>query len=465
MSEEKSTKVLNVQEIARDKVMLEIEISTEKVKKAIDHAYREVINKVNIPGFRKGKAPRKLVESKFGKEYFYHEAQNELVTPAFITALNETNIKPIASELKDIFIEEGKPMTFKIEVQKEPVFDIKETAGIALTGGPVEVTEKEIEGRMDELKQRHAKLEIVTDRPAQSGDFVIIDYQGYLNGELSNAIKGAGAMFEIGAKRAIEGFEDGIIGMSLNEEKDLDLKFPENYHGEDLSGKDVRFHITLKEIKIKVVPESNDDFAKLLGEFNTLSELRDDIRQKLLDSKDEHQKAHYKEQICAHLLEKNPEVEAPEAMVEKELDGIIKNYELEFIYRRMDFKQYLQSVGQTVEDFKKRHHGDAIRNVKISNILSSIGQHEKINATEEEVKEKIQKLALSVGKTYSDVRKHVEEEGNLVYIKDEIVHQKVHELLINKAKITIDPNYKCGHENDHEHVHGESCDHGHDHEA
>ncbi|EKD69099.1 MAG: hypothetical protein ACD_47C00259G0001 [uncultured bacterium] len=461
MSHVKSTKVLNVQQIDKDKVLLEIEVAADRVQKAIDGAYREVVHKVNIPGFRRGKAPRSIIEMRFGKEYFYEEAQKELLTPAYIEVLNDQNIRPIGSELKDVFIEEGKPLVFKIEIQKEPVFDIKEYNGIHLTGGPIAVEDAEIDSKIEDLRNRHAKLEIITDRPAATGDFVIIDYQGYINEEKSEGIKGADVMFELGAKKAITGFEEGIAGMQIGSEKDLFLKFPEDYHSKDYAGKDVRFNIKLKEIKVRILPEANDDLAKMLGEFNTLAELRDDIRRKLLESKTEHQKGHYREQICNFLLEKNPQVDAPEAMIEKELDRIIKNYEIEFMYRRMDFAHYLQATGQNVDDFRSRHTDDAQRNVKITNILSSIGEYEKIAANEEEVKARIEKLALSVGKTYDDILKHVEEHGELVYMREEIVHQKVYELIIGKADITIDPNYKCTHDHDHEHDH-DGHDHGHE---
>lgn len=458
MSQVSSTKVLNVSQIDKDKVLLEIEIAPEKVKKAIESAYREVARNVKIPGFRPGKAPRSIIEMRFGKEYFYEEAQKELLTPAYIEVLNTQNIRPIGSELKDVFIEEGKPLVFKIEVQKEPIFDIKDYTGIPLTGGPIAVEESEVDSKIEDLRNRHAKLEIVTGRPAAMGDFVIIDYQGYINEEKSEGIKGGDVMFELGSKKAITGFEEGIAGMSIGEEKDLFLKFPDDYHSKDYAGKEVRFHIKLKEIKFRQLPEANDDLAKMLGEFNTLADLKDDIRKKIIESKTQHQKGHYREQICKFLLEKNPQVDAPEAMVDKELDRIIKNYEIEFMYRRMNFEHYLQATGQTVADFRNRHTEDAARNVKITNILSSIGEHEKISATEEEIKERLEKLALSVGKTYSEILKHVEEHGELVYMREEIVHQKVYEVIISKADITIDPNYKCTHEHD---AHGHE---GHDHE-
>jgi len=446
MSQVSSTKVLNVSQIDKDKVLLEIEIAPEKVKKAIESAYRQVARNVKIPGFRPGKAPRSIIQMRFGKEYFYEEAQKELLTPAYIEVLNVQNIRPISSELKDVFIEEGKPLVFKIEVQKEPVFDIKDYTQIPLTGGPIAIEESEVDSKIEDLRNRHAKLEVVADRPAAMGDFVIIDYQGYINEEKSEGIKGSGTMFELGSKKAITGFEEGIAAMTAGEEKDLFLKFPEDYHNKDYAGKDVRFHIQLKEIKFRQLPAADDDLAKLLGEFNTLADLKEDIRKKIIESKTQHQKGHFKEQICNFLLEKNPQVDAPEAMVDKELDRIIKNYQLEFMYRRMDFEHYLQATGQTVDDFRKRHIQDAERNVKITNILSSIGEHEKISATEEEIKERLERLALSVGKTYSEILKRAEEHGELVYMREEIVHQKVYDLIISKAVITIDPNYKCTHE-------------------
>ena len=467
MSQTKSTKVLSVQDLSKDRVMLEIEVSADRVKKAIDSVYREVVRNVNIPGFRRGKAPRSIIEMRFGKEYFYSEAQKELLTPAYIEVLNDSNIRPIGSELKDVFIEEGKPLVFKIEIQKEPIFDVKDYLNIPMVGGPIEVSEKEINDKIEDFRNRYAKLETLTGRPAQIGDFAIIDYQGYINEEISDGIKGNDVMFELGAKRAITGFEEGICGMELNTEKDLFLKFPDDYHSKDYASKEVRFHINLKELKNRILPEANDELAKMLGEFNTLADLKEDVKKKAIESKTEHQKGHYREQICNYLLEKNPQVEAPESMVEKELDRIIKNYEIEFMYRRMNFEHYLQSTGQSVEDFRQRHMDDAKRNVKITNLLSSIGEHEKINSTEEELKTRLEKLAMSVGKTYSDVLKHVEENGELVYMREEIVHQKVYDLLIEKADLTIDPNYKCtehDHAHAHDHVHGEECDHDHSHE-
>jgi len=214
-----------------------------------------------------------------------------------------------------------------------------------------------------------------------------------------------------------------------------------------------------------VLPELNDDFAKLLGEVNTLDELREDIKNKLLESRNEHQQSHFKAQIADHLIEKNPQVDSPETMVEKELDRIIKNYEIEFLMRRLDLNHYLQAMGMTAQQFRERHKESAVKNVRMSNILSSIAEHENIQATDEEIKTKIEKFAQSIGKPFSVVKKQVEEEGNLVYMREEIVHQKVMEMLIQKASIELDPNYKCSHEDHHEHDHDhDNCDeHGHDH--
>lgn len=461
MSEIKGAQVLNLQNVEKDKVLVEIQVPAERVNKAIETVYRDIAKKIRIDGFRPGKAPRKIVEMRVGKDYFYAEAQKELLTPAFIEVLNQTNIKPLSSELKDVFIEENKPMVFKIEIQKEPIFDVKEYEGIEVKGAPVEVATKEVDDKIEELRQRYAKLEPVTDRTAETGDFAMVDYRGYIGEVEAKSVKGDGVMIEIGSKKMIAGLEDGIIGMTPGTEKDVNLKYPENYHNSEYAGKDVRFHIVLKELKKKTLPELNDDFAKRLGEFNTFEELKSDVLKKLTESKEEHQKMHFKEQMCEHLIAKNPQIEVSEIMVDKELDRIINNYELQFMYRRMDLHSYLKSIGQSLEDFRQHHRDAAVRNVKISTLLSSIAEHEKITSSEEEVTSKIQQTALSVGRPYADVRKHLEEEGNLIYMKEEIVHQKVFDVLISRAKITIDPDYKC----EHEHSHDEDSEHEHSHEA
>lgn len=463
MSENRTAQVLNVKPIEKNKVLLEVQVAPERVARSIETVYRKIVKSVNIPGFRPGKAPRHIVENRVGKENFMAEVQNDLLTPAFIEALNETNIKPLNSELKEVTLEEGKPMVFKIEVEKEPIFDVKDYQGIPLKGAPIEASDGDIDEKIGELRERNARLDPVTDRPSQQGDFAIIDYQGYIGGEISDGIKGTNQMFEIGAKRAIAGFEEGLVGMKIGDRKDLFLRFPDDYHSKDYAGKEVRFDVTLKELKNKVLPEVNDDFAKQLGEVNTINELREDIKNRIIESRNDHQKHHFREQIADYLIEKNPQVDSPEPMVEKELDRIIKNYEIEFLMRRLDLNHYLQSMGMTQQQFRERHRGAAVKGVKMSNILSSIAEHERIQATDEEVKTKIEKFAQSIGKPFSVVKKQVEEEGNLVYMREEIVHQKVYDMLIGKASLTLDPNYKCEHEKHHDHDHEHDHDHGHEH--
>ena len=415
-----------------NELKLEFKIEAAKFDEAIKTVYAKSAKYFNIPGFRKGKAPMQIVEKHYGTEIFYEDAFNEVVPGEYERELKENNIEAVSKpdiEIKQIG--KGQDLIFTAVVQTKPEVKLGKYKGIQLKKIEYNVSDEDINHELGHMAERNSRLIVVEDRPVENGDIVVIDFEGFVDGKAFEGGKAENYELTIGSNTFIPGFEEQIIGMKIDEEKDINVKFPEEYFSEELKGKDAIFKIKLHEIKKKELPELNDDFAKDASEFDTLEELKNSIKEKL--EEENKSRAKYEtEDAAIKAVTKEIEVEIPSGMIETEIDNIIKDLETRLMYQGIQFDKYLQMTGKTMEEFRKDNKEQATDSVRTRLALEAVVKAENIVATEEEINDKIKEMATTYGKTEEELK---ENEQFMKYVEDSIKNEKVINFIVSNAKI------------------------------
>ena len=381
-----------------NEVKLEITIEAEKFDEAMKKVYFKSAKYFNIPGFRKGKAPMNIVEKYYGKEIFYEDAFNEVVPEEFEQALKDNNIEAVSRPDIDIKqIGKGQDLIFTAVVQTKPEAELGKYKGIEIKKIEYNVTDHDIEHELGHMQEKNSRLVSIDDRPVENGDITIIDFEGSVDGVPFDGGKAEGHELEIGSGSFIPGFEDQIVGMKIDEEKDINVKFPEEYFSKDLAGKDAVFKVKLHEIKKKELPELDDEFAKDVSEFDTLKELKDSIKEKLETQNNERAKYETQDAVIKAVSE-NTKLDIPSGMIELEIDNMLKDIETRLSYQGLKLEQYFKMMGQTEEEVRKEYEPQAIEGIKSRLTLEAIIKKEKIEATDEEIDAKIKEMAENYGK-------------------------------------------------------------------
>ncbi|SHH33108.1 trigger factor [Caloranaerobacter azorensis DSM 13643] len=414
-------------------VTLKIEIDEKKFKEGVQKAYLKNRHKFNIPGFRKGKAPRKIIEARYGEGIFYEDAINIVFPEAYNEAIKQHNLKPVDRPVIDIEqIESGKPVVFTAEVIVKPEVKLGDYKGIEVEKIEYNVTEKDVEDELKSMQERNVRLVEVTDRPAKEGDILTIDYEGYVDGEKFEGGTAYNQILEIGSGKFIPGFEEQLVGKNKDEEFEINVKFPEEYHAKDLAGKDATFKIKIHEIKEKDLPELDDEFAKDVSEFDTLDELKEDIKKRLEKQAKDIEKAERENKVIEKVIEA-AEVDIPEVMIDNEVDYQLRNFEFTLRYQGLDLNKYLELTNTKVEDLKEKFRPEAEKTVKTELVLEAIAEKENIKETEEDLDEELKKIADGYGQDFEKFKKNIREE-ELEYIKEGIIRRKTVEFLVENAK-------------------------------
>jgi len=415
-----------------NELKLEFTIEAKKFDEGMKKVYAKTAKYINIPGFRKGKAPMAVVEKHYGPEVFYEDTFNEIVPEEYERELKENNIEAVSKpgiEVKQIG--KGQDLIFTAVVQTKPEVKLGKYKGIQINKVEYNVSDEDINHELGHMAERNSRLVNVEDRPVEDGDITVIDFEGFVDGVAFEGGKAENHELKIGSKTFIPGFEDQIIGMKIDEERDINVKFPEEYFSEELKGKDAVFKVKLHEIKKKELPELNDDFAKDTSEFDTLEELKASIKEKL-EHENKHRAEHEMEDAVVKAAVETVEVEIPSGMVETEIDNMVKDMETRLSYQGVRLEQYLQMVGKSMEDFKKEHEENAKTSVKTRLTLEAIVKAENLEASEEEVNKKVEEMAAMYGKTSEELKAN---EQFITYIKDSIKNEAVVNFLIENAKI------------------------------
>lgn len=415
-----------------NEVKLELTIEAQKFDEAIQKVYFKSAKYFNIPGFRKGKAPIQIVEKYYGKEIFYEDAFNEVVPEELEIALKENKIEVVSKADIDVKqIGKGQDLIFTAIFQTKPEAELGKYKGIEIEKVEYTVSDEDIEHELSHMQEHNARLISVEDRPVEKGDNTVIDFEGFVDGVAFEGGKAEGHELEIGSNTFIPGFEDQIIGMKIEEEKDIQVKFPEEYFSKDLAGKEATFQVKLHEIKKKELPELNDDFAKDVSEFDTLEELKKSIQDKMEKENAQKQKYETEDAVIKAVCE-NVKVEIPSGMIENEIEDMLKNIETKLSYQGLKLDQYLQMMGKTQEEMKKEYEPQAIESIKSRLMLEAVIKAEKIEAIEDEINEKIKEMAKNYGKSEEEFLKN---DNIRNYIKQGIESEKALEFLVKNAKM------------------------------
>lgn len=417
-----------------NKVTLKITVDNNKFEAAVTKAYNKNKGKYNIPGFRKGKAPKVVIETQYGKGIFYNDAIELLFPEVYPAALDELNIDPIDRpdlDVEEISKDNGLVMVVNVEVR--PEFELGTYKGIEVSKVDNTVTEEEVQSELQEMINKNARLVSVEDKAIESGDTAVIDFEGFESGVAFEGGKGENYSLVIGSNSFIPGFEDQLVGKKSGEEVKVNVTFPTEYHAENLAGKAVVFNVKINDVKVKELAELDDEFAKDTSEFDTLAELKADVRARL--EKDAQNKADA--QMRNTIVDKvtaNTEVEVPSVMVEHQIDNMLMELNYQLQYQGLSLQQLLSMTGRDVAELREERKADAEKLVKSSLVLEAIAKEENIEATDEDLNDELEKMS-SMYNMETDKLKSSLRENDIEDIKGQVKIRKTIDLLVDNATI------------------------------
>ncbi len=418
--------------VETNKFELELEVTPEEFEKAINEVYKRESRRMNVPGFRKGKAPRAFIEKYYGGEVFFQAAVDHLYNPMMTNAIDMSGLDVVG--VNDFHVEEigkEKGILANLTVTVQPEVKIEGYKGIEVTKEPVEPTEAEIDAEIDRVRQRNSRVVTVEDRAAQDGDIVVIDFDGYTDGKQFDGGKAENFDLTLGSGQFIPGFEEQVVGHNSGEEFDVNVKFPEDYHAEELKGKDATFKIKLHEIKHRELPEVDDEFVKDVSEFDTVEDYRKDLANNVRTRKERANEMNIEQQLVKAVIDK-VEAEVPDMMVEREIDEIINSFDMQLRDQGMNLETYLKYTQGTVDSLRDQYRERAGQQVRVRLGLAKIAQLEELPVTEEDTEAEYQKLADAYGMALEAVK-------NVVRAKDinkDIANQKAMDFIKENAVIT-----------------------------
>ena len=416
-----------------NEVKLNVTIKAEKFDEAIKKVYFKSAKYFNIPGFRKGKAPMNIVEKYYGKEIFYEDAFNEVVPEELEKAVEENKLQVVSRpDIEVTQIGKGQDLIFTAVFQTKPEAELGKYKGVEIKKIEYKVTDEDVEHELGHMQEHNSRLISVEDRPVEKGDIANINFEGFVDGVAFEGGKAENHDLEIGSNTFIPGFEDQIIGMNIDEEKDIQVKFPEEYFSKDLAGKDATFKVKVNEIKKKELPKLDDEFAKDVSEFDTLKELKESIKEKQQKQNDERAKYETQDAVMKAVCE-NVKVDIPSGMIETETENMLKDMEQRLAYQGLKLDQYLQMMGKTKEEMQKEYEPQAIEAIKSRLALEAVIKAEKIEVAEIDIDEKIREMAKNYGKENDE--EFLKNENVRNYIKQGLESEKAIEFLVENAKI------------------------------
>lgn len=417
-----------------NKVNLKITVDNNKFEAAVNKAYNKSRNKYNIPGFRKGKAPRIVIETQYGKGIFYNDAIEILFPEVYPEAIKELDIDPIDNpdlDIEEISKDNGLVMVLNVEVK--PEFELGNYKGIEIAKVENTVSDENVDAKLQEMVEKNARLVSVEDKALEDGDTAIIDFEGFENGVAFDGGKGENYNLVIGSNTFIPGFEEQLVGKKAGEEVEVNVTFPEEYHSQDLAGKPVVFNVKINDVKVKELSALDDEFAKDTSEFDSLDELKADVRAKLEEEAKNRADAETRNSVVEKVAE-NTEIEIPEVMIQHQIDNMLNELNYQLQYQGFGLQQLLEMTGRTMEELREERKEDAKKLVKSSLVLEAITKAEGIEATEEEFKAELEKMAsaynMEVEKIEASLRDADKED-----IKGQIKIRKTIDLLVDNATI------------------------------
>jgi len=422
---------IKIEEINPVKKRISVEIPWEEVKKELDAAYRTVGKKARVKGFRPGKTPRHILETYF-REDAEGEAVSNLVQRSFEEAVQANSLQPVARpEIDQNGIQPEKSFTYSATLEVEPVVEPRGYLGMELSREDASVTDRDVEERLEELRHMYSSLQDVEgDRPVQNGDFLLIDFEGKLGTEPRKELTEAGFRIEVGSKRLVPGFEDALVGMRKGESKEFTVRFPENYHIKDFAEQDITFHVTVRDVKVKVLPALDDQFIKNFERYENIEALRDDLRKSLAEEKSVRAKDALRKAINDRLLDANP-FEVPEAFVERQILGMMIEYQRRMVINGMDPENAAKVAANLHDQFR----GEAARLVRTGILLRKIAEKEAIAVDDAEIDARIREMAGRYGRDFGTMKASYETDNLTEHLKDQILEEKTLDFIESRANI------------------------------
>ena len=388
---------VQVEKLEKNMAKLTVEVPAEEVEKAIQAAYLKEKNKISMPGFRKGKVPRAMIEKMYGAAVFYEEAANILIQDNYAKAMEESKEDIVSRPTIDVVqIESGKPFIFTAEVAVRPEVTLGKYKGVQVTKIDTTVTDEEVEAALEKEQQKNSRTVSVTDRPVQTGDTAVIDFEGFVDGVAFEGGKGENHPLEIGSHSFIEGFEDQLVGHNAGEEVEVNVTFPEKYQAAELAGKPAVFKVKINEIKTKELPELNDEFAQDVSEFDTLAEYKEDLRKHLEVSKENDAKRAKEDEAIKKIIDKST-MELPDAMIDTQCENMINEFAQRISQSGLTMDQYMQFSGMTIDGLKEQVRPEAITRIQSSLVLEQIAKEENIEVSDDEINAEVEKMAAQYG--------------------------------------------------------------------
>ncbi len=422
--------VKNVEKKENHTATFEVEIDAAAFDAAVNRAYLKNKKQISVPGFRKGKAPRMVIEGMYGKEVFYDDAVNDIAPEALAFAVEQEKLDTVGRPtIKDMNVSDEKVLTLSFEVALYPEVTLGQYKGLEVEREKSEISDSEVDAEIARVQKRNARI-MTAERAAKMGDTAVIDFEGFVDGTPFDGGKGENYSLALGSHSFIPGFEEQVVGMSAGEEKDIDVKFPEDYH-EGLSGKDAVFHVVCHEIKESILPELDDEFAKDVSEFDTLAEYRESIRKNLQETREKTVERSFREAVLNKAAE-NITVEIPDAMVDEQHEIMISDYSNSLMNQGIELEQYIAMMGMNMDTFRMNTRPSAARQLRVNLMLDQVAKEEGFEVTDEDIETELQKMADAYHLKIEDVRAAVPVEN----LRKDILERKAADLICESAIAT-----------------------------
>ena len=423
---------LQVEKLEKNMAKLTIEVSPEELEGALQHAYLKNRKQITIPGFRKGKVPRQIIEKMYGPSFFYEDAVNELIPSAYEKAVDECELELVSRpEVSIVQIEKGKPFIFTAEVAVKPEVELGQYKGIEVEKQDTAATDEEVDKEIDKERESNSRSITVEDRPVQDGDMTVINFEGFVDGTPFEGGKGTDYPLTIGSGAFIPGFEEQLIGAEIGKETEVNVSFPEDYHAKDLAGKPAVFKCTVKEIKVKELPELDDDFAQDVSDFDTLEEYKADVRKKIEERKAASAKAKKEDAVIEKIIE-GAKMEIPDAMVKTQAEQGVDEFAQRLQMQGMSIEQYLQYMGGSIDAMVEQYKPQALKRIQSRLVLEAVVAAENLEVSDEELEAEYSRMAEQY-KMEVEKLKELFSDADKKNIREDLAIQKAVDLVTEAA--------------------------------
>ena len=424
---------VQVENLEHNMAKLTIEVSAEELEKALDSAYNKQKKSISIPGFRKGKVPRAMIEKMYGAGVFYEDAANELMQKSYPEAIDESGVDIVSRPSVEVVqIEKGKPFIYTAEVAVKPEVELGKYKGVTVTKIDTSVSDDEVAEALEQERNKNARDVSVTDRAIQEGDTAVIDFEGFVDGVAFEGGKGENHPLEIGSHSFIDTFEEQLVGKNAGDEVEVNVTFPEQYQAAELAGKPAMFKVKINEVKAKELPELDDEFAQDVSEFDTLAEYKEDLKKQLVEKKEVEAKKTKEDEAIQKIIDKS-KMDIPEAMIETQCESMVEEFAQRIAQSGLSMEQYLQFSGMTVDQLKEQVRPEATTRIQSSLVLEQIAKEENIEISDEEVDAEVEKMAAAYGMEADKLKEYMGE-AEKKSMKSDLAITKAVELIMENVK-------------------------------